>query len=383
MNRRSFLAGAIALGAMSGLNIQSSFAQTKLPSGHKRKKFKFGYSIYVTWEIFEYLRVSGLMDRWSAAYGIEVELVPFNLDYMRSVSAMASGDLQGVTVTNMDTFTGPAMSQDVTMYVVMDYSNGNDGIALRDGLKLADLRGKELVMMDDSVSEYLTYRALGADFEKLAGIRNMSDSKIASTFATDEGATKAAVTWEPVLTGLRGLTGKSAVAVVFDSKQIPEEILDGLVIPTKIAQENPDFVAALTGAYYEALAIVRRGAEQPGVDKAADQAINLIARHCDVSPDQYRSMLTKTTAVYWTPAEGVEFVTSARFKERAATVRNTCLALAKLNGKNGLGIQVDARELAQTRIVFPDGTGIGGKAVGLRFDATFMQAAAAGLIKRS
>ena len=54
-----------------------------------------------------------------------------------------AGKLDGVLSTNMDALTIPAAGgRDTTVVEVGDYSNGNDGVVLKNAASLADIKGR-------------------------------------------------------------------------------------------------------------------------------------------------------------------------------------------------------------------------------------------------
>ena len=352
-----------------------------------RKKFKLGISIYTGWMFWYWLNDSGVLSKWAKAYNIEIEVVEYGVDYMKSVGDFSSEGLDAVVITTMDTLTGPALTHDCSVIIIGDYSNGNDAILARRGLTVEQLAGKTMYLADDSVSEYLVHRAFQLKGNKktladLGAIANMTDAKIVSTMKTDEGATDVATTWNPAVLDLMQLQGKHACTNIFNSAEIPEEILDVLVCMTTPLKENPAFGKALTGAFYEALARSKAGWAKAGVDKDADAIVDVMAKRSDVPPDLFREMM-KTTAMYATPQDALAFATGPSFVNRLNTVRRACLELAKLGGQNGIGIGVKPQELAKVGVQLPDGT-LWGKEenIGMRLDLTYMQMAAKGELTR-
>ena len=80
---------------------------------------------------------------------------------------------------------------------------------------------------------------------------NTSDSDIAGAFISDT-AQEAVTTWKPMVSQIAKAKG---VTAIFNSSQIPGEILDLTVVRTEVLN-RPDgsgqkFAKALTGAWYE------------------------------------------------------------------------------------------------------------------------------------
>ena len=84
-------------------------------------------------------------------------------------------------MTNMDALTIPAAGGvDTTALIVGDFSNGNDGIVLKKGKTLADIKGQKINLVELSVSHYLLARALDTVklTEKDIKVVNTSDADI-------------------------------------------------------------------------------------------------------------------------------------------------------------------------------------------------------------
>ena len=78
-------------------------------SAQEKTDFRVAWSIYVGWMPWGYLETSGIMDKWAAKYGIDVEIVQIN-DYIESINQFTAGAFDGVTATNMDTLSIPSGS---------------------------------------------------------------------------------------------------------------------------------------------------------------------------------------------------------------------------------------------------------------------------------
>src|SRR5205085_4696920 len=121
-----------------------------------------------------------------------------------------------------------------TVVLIGDYSNGNDALLVRDGLQMKDLAGRKLLLVQKTVSEYLFDRAMGLrglrDQIKRVRMINTSDADIAGAFISDRSAS-AVVTWKPLVSQIRKERG---IASLFDSSQIPGEILDLTVVRTDV-----------------------------------------------------------------------------------------------------------------------------------------------------
>jgi NitT/TauT family transport system substrate-binding protein len=321
-----------------------------------QNKFKIAWSHYTGWEPWGYAQQAGILQKWAKKYGIEIELTLIN-DYVESINLYTAGKLDGCAMTNMDVLTIPAVGGvDSTALIVGDFSNGNDGIVIKNGKSVKELKGRTIKLVEFTVSHYMLARALEMNNMSERDIKtvNASDADIAALFAAD--ANGAAVTWNPPLQQARNAKG---AVLVFDSSKIPGEIIDLMVVRTSA----PDSLKkALTGTWYEVLAVMTAN------DKGAADAIAWMAKSSGATVPELKAQLA-TTAMFYKPAEAVTFTTSDQLKKTMEYVRSFSFS------KGLFGQRAKSKEFVG--IAFPDGTVIGDKKnVKLRFNAEFMKMAA-------
>src|ERR1700712_4173635 len=133
-------ASTIAL--IAGALMVASCSKGPGAAAEQRHEFNIGWSIYAGWMPMPYAQQAGIVKKWSDKYGVNIKFVQVN-DYVESLNQYTAGKLDGVASTNMDALTIPAAGgKDTTFVVVGDYSNGNDGIVLKNGKTLADIKGR-------------------------------------------------------------------------------------------------------------------------------------------------------------------------------------------------------------------------------------------------
>ena len=319
--------------------------------------YRIAWSHYTGWEPWEYARNSGILDKWAKKYGIKIQLDLIN-DYIESINLYTGGAYQGCVMTNMDALTIPAVGGvDSTALILGDFSNGNDGIVMKKGNSVKDLKGREVKLVELSVSHYLLARALSLNRMKERDIKliNTSDADIAAIFTVDDNG--AAVTWNPPLMQCRNVKGAK---LVFDSSKIPGEIIDMMVVRS----DAPDALKkALVGAWFETMATIS------SKSKTSKEAIAYMANFAGGTVAEFKAQL-RTTAMFYTAKEAVAFATGNQLKETMEYVRT-------FSYDHDLFGDADNKDVVG--ISFPDGTVLGSKSnVRLRFDATYMKMAADG-----
>jgi NitT/TauT family transport system substrate-binding protein len=326
-----------------------------------KKDFKVAWSIYVGWMPWGYAADSGIVKKWADKYGITIEVKQFN-DYVESVNQYTAGSFDAVTITNMDALSIPAAGGvDTTAIVMGDFSNGNDAVILKNKSSLTDIKGQKVNLVEFSVSHYLLARALESKHlaEKEIKVVNTSDADMAAAYKTPE--VTAVVTWNPIVSEI---LGSKDAKKVFDSSQIPGEIMDLMVVNTAVLKDNPDFAKALVGIWYETIAKMN---EAGAAGKVAKEAM---AKASGTDLAGFDSQLASTKLFDKAPA-AVAFTESKTVASTMDRVRKFLFEKALL-GK-------DAKSADVVGIEFADKTVQGDKAnIKLRFDASYMDAAAKG-----
>lgn len=168
---------------------------------------------------------------------------------------------------------------DVDILLVTDVSHGGDAIMARKPIKsMNDLAGKRVGVEDSALGEYVLGRALQ--------INALQESDIITVNVTVEdmlrlfrnGELDAVVTYEPFKTRLLEV----GAVKVFDSKQIPNEIVSVLVVRKDFAEANPNALKAVAKGWLKAAELIRAG--QP-------EAIRVTALRLGVDDQELRDAL--------------------------------------------------------------------------------------------
>lgn len=330
----------------------SAHAETK-------DKFKIAWSIYAGWMPWSYADSSGIMKKWADKYDIEVEIVQIN-DYVESINQYTAGEFDGCVMTNMDGLTIPAAGGvDSTALIVGDFSNGNDGIVLKGKDKtIEDIKGQNVNLVELSVSHYLLARGLDTVglAEKDVKVVNTSDADLVAVFGGKD--VTSTVTWNPLLSEI---IAQPDTTKVFDSSQIPGEIIDLMVVNTETLKDNPKLGKALVGAWYEIMGIMKAGDEE---------ALTYMATESGTDLEGYKSQLA-ATAMFYDAKDAVEFTKSEKLPETMKSVS----AFSFDHGLLGDG----APDAGFIGMQFPGDVITGNKDnVKFRFDESYMSMAAEG-----
>jgi NitT/TauT family transport system substrate-binding protein len=171
----------------------------------------------------------------------------------------------------------------------------------------------------------------------------------------------AVVTWNPLVsTILEDPTAKK----VFDSSQVPGEIIDLMVANSGVLKDNPNFGKALAGIWYETAALLTADSAD---GKAAREAMGQ-ASGTDLKGFESQLAATKLFAK---PADAVAFTASGSLPKTMDLVRNFLFEKGLL-GNGAPSADVIGIEMPDGKILGDTGN------VKLRFTETYMKAAADG-----
>ena len=325
-----------------------------------KDNFKICWSIYVGWMPWAYGDQAGIVKKWGDKYEIDIDVVQIN-DYVESINQYTTGQFDACTMTNMDALTIPAAGGvDSTALIVGDFSNGNDVVILKDTDKLADIKGQNVNLVELSVSHYLLARALDTVGLTEADVKviNTSDADMVSIYGTKD--VSSVVTWNPLASEILAMPKSNGV---FDSSQIPGEIIDLLVVNTNTLKDNPKLGKALVGAWYEIMGLM------DGDDKAGIDARSAMAEASETDLKGYDAQLA-STKMFYTPKAALDLTNS---KTLLTTMKN----VAEFSFDHGI-LGDGAPDAGAIGIEMPAGVYGDSNNIKLRFNPTYMQMAADG-----
>jgi NitT/TauT family transport system substrate-binding protein len=261
------------------------------------KEYQIAWSVWTGYMPFKLMEVKGFLARRAADKGIKVKLVEFPV-YMDSVTAFASGKLDGCALTAMEALQPAAAGIDTVAIVVNDTSNGGDGVLVRGIDDLRGLKGKEILLAELSVSHYLLVRGLDSIGMKESDVRikNTDADEAGKAFIADPKV-EAVTTWNP---HLFQATESGKGKVIYSSKEIPGEIIDVLVVNGSSLKESPQLATVLTEAWYDAM----RAIEDPAT---REDSIAIMASAAHATVDEFKKMMGGTD-LYTDRARGAAFL---------------------------------------------------------------------------
>ena len=207
-----------------------------------------------------------------------VKLVEFPSNY-DILEAIKSIDLEAAALTLDEVIRIRSNDHKNFMVIgVIDYSSGADAIVADPAINsVSQLKGKRVAYEPKSIQEFMLHRALelsGMDMSDITPVLVQYDTVLQMR---RKDAFDAAVTFEPVKSRLI----QSDMHTIFDSSQIPYEIIDVLAVDEALIDSHPKTLSALLKAYFKGVRYIK---EDP-------KANELLAHIFHATPDQIETML--------------------------------------------------------------------------------------------
>jgi len=241
---------------------------------------KVGYSDWPGWVAWQVAIDKG----WFKQAGVDVKFEWF--DYSASMEAFAAGKIDGVTMTNGDALVTGATGARSVMIMLTDYSNGNDMIIGKPGIKsLKDLKGKKVAVEFGLVEHLLLLNGL-----KKAGLKekdvtlvNAKTNEMPQVLASGDVAAVGA--WQPIAgQAIKGLPGSRPI---YTSADEPGLIYDVLTVsPASLSARKAEW-QKVVGVWDKVVSYIEDPKTQP-------DAVKIMAARVGVPPEAYTQFLKGT-----------------------------------------------------------------------------------------
>jgi NitT/TauT family transport system substrate-binding protein len=268
------VAAQIAIGATEHVAAQAAPAPAKAPP------LRIAYSDWPGWTAFEV----GIQKGWFKEAGVDVVFSWF--DYLPSMDAFAAGKVDAVTVTNGDGLVTGANGAKSKFILLTDYSNGNDQIIGKPGIKsLKELKGQKVGLELTLVEHLLLLQGLQRNGMKQADVELVNFPTNETPQALASGQISAIGAWYPVSSAARkSLPGSKAL---FTSADVPGLIYDTLAVsPSSLESRKADW-AKVVKVWYRISDYIRD-------PKTQADAVKIMAAKVGVTPAEYAAAVPGT-----------------------------------------------------------------------------------------
>jgi len=164
------------------------------------------------------------------------------------------------------------MKNQPKIFLILDISNGGDAIVARPEIKsLNDLKGKRVSIEPSALGDYLIHRAMDFTDDLTVNDFKISTNEIGKQVKLYKaGQVDALVTYEPFSSQLI----KCGAHVIFDSTQIPNEIVDILVTEDKTLKNRSEALKKVIKGWYKALEYIKNNKQEAMMRMASYEHIS-------------------------------------------------------------------------------------------------------------
>lgn len=284
---KKYLLGA---GLGLALGISSLAAQAEV---------KIGYSDWPGWVAWQVAIEKG----WFKGAGVDAKFEWF--DYAASMDAFAAGKIDGVLVTNGDALVVGAGGAKNVMILLTDYSNGNDMIVAKPGIKsLKDLKGKKIGLETGLVEHLMLLNALEKAGMKESDVTIVNTKTNETPQALASGDLVAIAAWQP--NSGEAMKRVPGAKPIYTSANEPGLIYDVLTVnPASLSSKKADWEKVIK-VWDKVVAYINDPKTQP-------DAVKIMAARVGLKPEAYLPLLKGTKLL--SLAEGKKvFVKANGFK---------------------------------------------------------------------
>lgn len=179
----------------------------------------------------------------------EVKLVQY-ISASQTMRSIVDGTVEAAALTLDEALLLQQFGVDARVVLVMDYSNGADKVITRPDINnLKELRGKRIGVETSALGAYMMHRVLEKADLSLNDVKLVSLSLAEHEQAYLNGDVDALVTFDPVSSRLM----KLGAHTLFDSSEMPGEVVDVLVVRNDYLMENKEHLKKLLAGWFRAI----------------------------------------------------------------------------------------------------------------------------------
>jgi NitT/TauT family transport system substrate-binding protein len=249
-------------------------------SAHAAEPLRIGYSDWPGWVVWEVAIDKG----WFKEAGLDVQFEWF--DYVASMEAFGAGKIDIVGMTNGDALVTGSTGAKSVIFLLNDYSNGNDMIIAKPGINsIKELKGKKIGVEIGFVDHLLLLNALKknglteADVELVNVPTNETPKVLAS------GQVDAIGAWQPSSgIALKMVPGSKPI---YTSADEPGLIYDVYAASPQVYATRKEDLKKLLKVWY-------RVVDYFYDPKTREDAIKIMAARVGLKPEEYKTFVSGT-----------------------------------------------------------------------------------------
>ncbi len=252
-------------------------APAPAPAGPALKIAYSDWPGWIAWDV-------GIQKGWFKDAGVNVDFAWF--EYAPSMDAYSAGKVDAVAVTNGDALVTGSSGAPSKCILVNDYSNGNDMIVAKPGIKsVAELKGKKIGVEVGLVDHLLLLKALESAKLSEKDVKIMNVTTDQTPQALKSGTVDAIAAWQPNSgQALKDVAGSTAV---FTSANAPGLIFDHLCVnPKSLAERHADW-EKVVGVWFKIADFIKNPAN-------LDEAAKIMGARVKMPGEEYKKLMAGT-----------------------------------------------------------------------------------------
>ena len=272
-------------GSLKKIMVSLSLPLTMMFAGisHAAEPLKIGYSDwpgYVAWQV-------AIDKGWFKEAGVDVKFDWF--DYSASLDALTAGKLDGVAATNGDALVVGSGGAKNVMILLLDYSNGNDMIVGKPGIKsLKDLKGKKIGLETGFVEHLLLLKGLEKVGMKESDVTIVNTKTNETPQALASADISAIGAWQP--NSGQAMKLVPGAKPIYTSADEPGLIYDVLTVsPASLAAHRAEW-QKVTKVWGKVVAYINDPKTQP-------DAVKIMSARVGLTPEAYLPLLKGTKLI--------------------------------------------------------------------------------------
>ncbi|RKZ77487.1 MAG: hypothetical protein DRR19_27900 [Candidatus Parabeggiatoa sp. nov. 1] len=224
---------------------------------------------HIAWMPWYYADQEGILNEYSARHHLEVQFV--SDDYQNLIEKFLLQEVQAIVISNIAAI-AQLVRRDIESDVILitNDSSGFEAILLPEQTNTKhSLHGQSFALVQFSTRHYLLDRYLirnQVPFEEI-NLVNIAETDIPNAFSDKK--IYGVVTRNPYL---YKLTHTEGAKILFDSRQIPKEIFDLLVVRRDTLNEHPEFAQVLLATWFSVMERLQGSKKGPTMDAMAGLA---------------------------------------------------------------------------------------------------------------
>ena len=272
-SKRSFLKQVVLGLAMPTLMLSAASSWAAAP-------LKVGYSDWPGWVAWQVAIDKG----WFKEAGVDVQFEWF--DYSASMDAFSAGKIDAVTVTNGDALVMASGGAKNVMIMLTDYSNGNDMIVGKPGIKsLKDLKGKKVGLEVGFVEHLLLLNGLEKSGMKESDVTLVNTKTNETPQALASGDLAAIGAWQP--NSGEAMKRVPGAKPIYTSANEPGLIYDVVTV-------NPASLSSRRADWQKVVKVWDKVVTYINDPKTQPDAVKIMSARVGLKPEAYLPLLKGT-----------------------------------------------------------------------------------------